>query len=166
MNTQKLLSIFIIFAMLTCTLIAVGCTEIDNENDIIEAEQDEENVVALDEIIDIEWQWSGLIEALPASQSVVPDPENYTLTLNSDGTYSIKADCNIGSGGYILEGDELTLAPGPITLAYCGPDSLDSQYLSLLSNVTTFSMENDQLVLGMGEKGDRMLFVEGEVVEQ
>jgi heat shock protein HslJ len=166
MNTQKLLSIFIIFAMLTCTLIAVGCTEIDNENDIIEAEQDEETVVSLDEIIDIEWQWSGLIETLPASQSVVPDPENYTLTLNSDGTYSIKADCNIGSGGYTLEGDELTLASGPITLAYCGPDSLDSQYLSLLSNVTTFSMENDQLVLGIGEKGDRMLFVEGEVVEQ
>ncbi|NPE31440.1 META domain-containing protein [Methanococcoides sp. SA1] len=166
MNTQKLLSIFLIFAVLTCTLIAVGCTEIDDGEDIIENEQGEDTIVSLDEIIDIEWQWSGLTEILPASQSVVPDPENYTLTLNSDGTYSIKADCNLGSGGYTLEGNELTLAPGPITLAYCGPDSLDSQYLSLLSNVTTVSMENGQLVLGVGENGDRMLFVKGEVVEQ
>ncbi|WP_135611581.1 META domain-containing protein [Methanococcoides sp. AM1] len=166
MNTQKLLSIFIIFAVLAGTLIAVGCTETDNENDVVETEQDEENIISTDEIIGIQWQWSGLTETLPASQSVVPDPENYTLAFKSDGTYSIKADCNIGSGGYTLEGNELTLAPGPITLAYCGPDSLDTQYLSLLSNVTTVSMENDQLVLGVGENGDRMLFVKGEVVEQ
>ncbi|MDA0524461.1 META domain-containing protein [Methanococcoides alaskense] len=166
MNTQKLLSIFIIFAVLTCTFMAVGCTEIDNEDDIIEAEQDEEIVASPDEIIDIEWQWSGLTETFPASQSVVPDPENYKITLRSDGTYSIKADCNIGSGGYTMEGNELTLAPGPITLAYCGPDSLDSQYLSLLSNVTTVSMEDDQLVLGIGDNGDRMLFVKGDVAEQ
>jgi len=166
MNTQKLLSIFIIFAVLTCTFMAVGCTEIDNEDDIVEAEQGEETIVSLEEIIDIEWQWSGLTETLPASQSVVPDKENYTLTLKSDETYSIKADCNIGSGGYSLEGNELTLSSGPITLAYCGPDSLDSQYLSLLSNVTTVSMENDQLVLGIGDNGDRMLFVKEEVVEQ
>lgn len=166
MNVQKLLSVFLIFVVLTGTLIAVGCTEADNGNDVVEDAQDEEHIVTLEEIIDIEWQWSGLIETLPASQSVVPDPENYTLTFNADGTYSIKADCNMGSGGYTLEGNDLTLAPGPITLAYCGPDSLDSQYLSLLSNVTTVSMDNDQLVLGMGEDGDRMLFVKGEVVEQ
>ncbi|NPE27290.1 META domain-containing protein [Methanococcoides sp. SA1] len=166
MNTQKLLSIFIIFAVLTCTFMAVGCTEIDNEDDIIEAEQDEETVISLNDLIDIEWQWAGLTEVLPASQSVVPDPENYKLTFNLDGTYSIKADCNIGAGGYTLDGSELTLAPSPITLAYCGPDSLDNQYLSLLSNVTTVSMENDQLVLGTGENGDKMLFVKGDIVEQ
>ncbi len=166
MNAQKILSIFIIFAIIACTLIAVGWIGTDNENDIVETEQDEETVVSIDEIIDIEWQWSGLTETLPASQSVVPDPENYTLFLKSDEAYSIKADCNLGSGSYTLDGNELTLAPGPITLAYCGPDSLDSQYLSLLSNVTTVSMENDQLVLGIGENGDRMLFVKGEVVEQ
>lgn len=166
MNTQKLLSIFIIFAVLTCTLLAVGCTETDNGNDIVETEQDEETIIAPEEIIDIEWQWSGLTETLPASQSVVPDPENYTITFNSDETYSIKADCNIGSGSYTLEGNTLTIAPGPITLAYCGPDSLDTQYLSLLSNVTTVTMDDDGLVLGTGESGDRMLFVKGEVVGQ
>ncbi|MCD4703481.1 MAG: META domain-containing protein, partial [Methanosarcinaceae archaeon] len=105
-------------------------------------------------------------EVSPASQSVVPDPENYTLVFWPDGTYAIKADCNLGSGGYTLEGNDLTLAPGPITLAYCGPDSLDNQYLSLLSNVTSVSMNNDHLVLGIGDNGDRMLFAKGEVVEK
>lgn len=164
-NTHKLLSIFIIFAVLTCTLFALGCTETVDDTSAVD-EQNETGMVSLDEIINIEWQWSALIETLPASQSVVPDPENYTLVFWPDGTYAIKADCNLGSGGYTLEGNDLTLAPGPITLAYCGPDSLDNQYLSLLSNVTSVSMDNDQLVLGIGNNDDRMLFAKGEMVEK
>ncbi|WP_440951746.1 META domain-containing protein [Methanococcoides sp. FTZ1] len=162
MNTQKLLSILLIFAVLTGSLMALGCTEAENGNSDLESEHEEETIITQDDIIDIEWQWSGLIETLPASQSVVPDPENYTITFNQDGTYSIKADCNVGSGTYTLDGNELTLAPGPITLAYCGPDSLDSQYLSLLSNVTSVSIDDEQLVLGTGENDDRMLFIWGE----
>ncbi|ABE51650.1 META domain-containing protein [Methanococcoides burtonii] len=109
---------------------------------------------------------SGLTEVLPASKSVVPGPENYKLTFNLDGTYSIKTDCNHGVGGHTLDGSELTLASGPMTLAYFSPDSQDSQYLSLLSNVTTVSMENDQLVLGIRENGEKMLFVKVDVFEQ
>ena len=166
MNTQKIVSIFMIFAILTGTMLALGCTEADNENDIVESEHDEETTITLDEIINIEWQWSGLIETLPASQSVVPDPENYTITFSEDGTYSIKADCNRGSGSYTLEDNKMTIAPGPITLAYCSPDSLDSQYLSLLNNVTAVSMEDEQLVLETGENVDRMLFIKGEIIDQ
>ena len=36
-------------------------------------------------ITDISWQWAALAETEPASQSLVPTPENYTLTLGSDG---------------------------------------------------------------------------------
>jgi len=166
MNTQKILSIFMIFAVLTGTMLALGCTEADNENDIVETENEEEIAITLDEIINIEWQWSGLIETLPASQSVVPDPENYTITFSEDGTYSIKADCNRGSGSYTLEDNKMTIKPGPITLAYCGPDSLDSQYLSLLSNVTSISIEDEQMILDIGENGDRMLFIKAEIAGQ
>jgi len=164
-NTHKLLYVVIIFTMLICTSFALGCTEADDDASAV-GEQDETEMISLDEITNIKWQWSGSTEVSPASQSVVPDPENYTLVFWPDGTYAIKADCNLGSGGYTLEGNDLTLAPGPITLAYCGPDSLDNQYLSLLSNVTSVSMNNDHLVLGIGDNGDRMLFAKGEVVEK
>ena len=166
--TRKLLSIFIIFAVITCSLFALGCTEVDDETITIEneSEQKDTETISLDEIINIEWQWSGLIETLPASQSVVPDPENYTLVFLPDETYSIKADCNLGSGNYILEGNNLTLQPGPMTLAYCGPESLDNQYVSLLGNVTAAELDDDQLVLFVGDMGDKMLFINGGLIEQ
>ena len=153
---RKILALLFICALVTATLLVSGCTETVNDEEM------KSEAVSIDDITEIEWQWSGLIEAEPVSQSVVPHPESYTISFAQDGTYSIKADCNVGSGSYTLKGNEMTLAPGPMTLAYCGPDSLDSQYLSLLNNVTTISMDNNQLVLGTGEKSDRMLFVQRE----
>ncbi len=72
------------------------------------------------------WQWTASTEAVPASQSVVPDPENYTITFASDGTYTGKADCNQIAGTYTVDGSNLTIAPGPSTLAFCGEASLDA----------------------------------------
>ena len=164
LNTRKILTLLFICALVTATLLVSGCTEAVDDAEDMNNEEIESETISIDDITDVKWQWSGLIENEPASQSVVPDPENYTILFSKEGTYSIKADCNLGSGSYTLEGNDLTLAPGPITLAYCGPDSLDNQYLSLLSNVTTVSLDNDQLVLGIGENGDRMLFVEEDIV--
>lgn len=158
-NIQKILTLLFICTLVTATLLVSGCTETAPDIENVEPE-----TISLNDIVDIEWQWSGLVETEPASQSVVPDPESYTITFSNDGTYSIKADCNRGSGTYTLEGNELTIAPGPITLAYCGSDSLDSQYLSLLNNVINVSMDNDQLILGMGNNGDIMMFVKDEGV--
>ena len=45
------------------------------------------------------WQWSAMTEKVPASQSVVPDPQNYTIEFKGDGTYALKADCNAGLRG-------------------------------------------------------------------
>ena len=164
LNTRKILTLLFICALVTATLLVSGCTEAVDDAEDMNNEEIESETISIDDITDIKWQWSGLIENEPASQSVVPDPENYTILFSKEGTYSIKADCNLGSGSYTLEGNNLTSSPGPITLAYCGPDSLDNQYLSLLSNVTTVSLDNDQLVLGIGENGDRMLFVEEDIV--
>ena len=44
--------------------------------------------VPVSDIQNIEWQWVELVENNPAAQSVVPDPENYTLALFDDGTYT------------------------------------------------------------------------------
>jgi len=46
------------------------------------------------------WQWTGSTTKVPASQSVVPDPENYTITFNTDGTFQAKVDCNQAAGDY------------------------------------------------------------------
>jgi heat shock protein HslJ len=121
----------------------------------------EETAAAEADIIDVTWQWTELIETEPASQSLVPDPENYTLLLRSDGTYQVQADCNSGSGGYTLEGNHLTLLPGPMTLAECEPDSLYDGYLAFLGQVVTFELEGEKLVLNLKDDAGKMGFVRG-----
>jgi heat shock protein HslJ len=109
-------------------------------------------------ITGVEWHWSGLIETMPAAQSVVPDPENYTLILQTDGTLNIKADCNVVGGSHALEGGSLAIALGPSTMAYCGEQSLDQQYLELLSNVDGYGIEDGQLMLRLQADAGRMIF--------
>ena len=112
-------------------------------------------------ITDITWQWASVNETEPAAQSVVPNPENYTLTLNADGTHSLKVDCNMAGGAYTLDGDQLTLGPGPMTLAFCGEESLDMQFLAFLAMVESYSVEDGQLVLSFQDGAGEMRFNEG-----
>jgi heat shock protein HslJ len=104
------------------------------------------------------WAWTGLAATAPAGQSVVPDPRNYTLRLDPDGTYEAQADCNRLSGRYTLRGSSLTLAPGPATLAVCPPPSLYDQYVLLLGQVDSYAFEGAQLVLTLAGGAGRMTF--------
>jgi heat shock protein HslJ len=110
------------------------------------------------DIVDITRQWTALTETEPASQSLVSDPEDYTLVLRSDGTYRVKADCNVGSGGYTLEGNNLTLEPGPMTLAECGPESLFDLYLTKLGSVESLSVQDGRLILHLGGNAGKVVF--------
>jgi heat shock protein HslJ len=115
-----------------------------------------------DEITGIQWQWAQLTETEPASQSVVPDPENYVFVLNADGTVSIKADCNMVSWTYTLEGDSLAFNTlGPSTLAFCGDESLDTIFLEKLGKGGAVSLEDGRLVLVINENAGQMVFDNG-----
>jgi len=110
------------------------------------------------DVKDVQWQWAALFENEPAAQSVVPNPENYTLTLNADGTMNIKADCNMVGGSYTLEGNFLTLGLGPSTLAFCGEQSIDVVFIEALNNVESYAIENNQMVLILKNNAGKMTF--------
>jgi heat shock protein HslJ len=113
-------------------------------------------------LIGIQWQWAELTETEPASQSVVPDPENYVLVLYSDGSVSLKADCNQVQWTYTLDDSNLIFNTlGPSTMAYCGDDSLDQVFLSKLGKGGIVSVENQRLVLELNENAGRMVFDNG-----
>ncbi len=112
----------------------------------------EEQVSQQSQLVNMVWQWSALVESDPAAQSVVADPENYTITFKQDGSASVKADCNIMQVTYTIDGDMLTLNMfGPSTLAFCGEDSLDTQYLSLLSGANQWRIEDSLLQLSTAD---------------
>jgi heat shock protein HslJ len=104
-----------------------------------------------DEVVNIEWRWTA-----------ADDPSQYTIVFLENGTFHAQADCNASAGGYNVEGDGLALSLGPTTFAQCAPGSLFDQYLGGLAQVTSFSLDGDNLVLGLGAAGDEMIFAPGD----
>ena len=109
------------------------------------------------EIVGVTWEWERF-EGGDDSVIEVNDPTRYTLLLNADGTYALRADCNTGSGSYTLEGSSLTLGPGPMTMAACPEDSLDSEFLKNLEGVRTYVMNEGKLVLNLFADAGNMFF--------
>ena len=92
------------------------------------------------------WKWTASTTTVPASQNVVPDPENYTIEFKSDGAFSAKADCNQLSGTYTTTSSGgLTIVPGPMTLALCPEGSLDTLYVAGLAATQSYTIANNQL---------------------
>jgi len=113
------------------------------------------------DLLNTTWQWASLKETEPASQSVVPNPENYTIVFEKEDVFTATADCNQVSGAYLLKGKELSIMPGPSTMAECGPESLSDMYVGLLSQVTSYEMDGKQLVLVVGDGAAKMFFENG-----
>jgi heat shock protein HslJ len=102
------------------------------------------------------WRWSVLTGTEPLQ---VAQPSRYTLQLREDGSYAVRADCNTGGGSYALDGDRLSLMPGPMTMAACGPDSLGSRFATLLGDVAAVDMDGDRLILELRATDEAMEFV-------
>ena len=71
-----------------------------------------------DDLTGIVWQWTAMQETAPASQSVVPDPENYTITFNEivrQDSFTA-ADLDNAGTAAITIGAITSTAPGVFTV--------------------------------------------------
>lgn len=150
----KLIRILIVLTMITMAISVSACMEKDlsRENDF------EDIVTNVESISNVTWEWAGIIEVGVKEPLVVPDPKKYTIKFMENGTYYIVADCNTGSGTYILDNGSIKLTPGPITLMACGEGSVDDKYLAYLENADLVVLEGEQLKLYQKDSDDRMLF--------
>ena len=113
-----------------------------------------------DSIVGPTWQWEAFQDTAEINNLTVPDPENYTLTLNEDGTASIQADCNQVIWSYELNDSQLTFdTTGPTTLAMCAEGSLDTQYLERLGATATYVIEDGKLYLNLWADAGNLVFV-------
>jgi len=102
------------------------------------------------EVVGTTWQWQAFQDTAGINDVSVPNPENYTLTLNEDGTASIKADCNQVIWSYELNESQLTFdTMGPSTLAMCPEGSLDQLFLERMGNTVSFVIEDGKLYLNL-----------------
>ena len=111
------------------------------------------------EIVGTTWQWEAFQDTADINNITVSDPENYTLTLNKDGTASIQADCNQVTWTYELDESRLSFdTTGPATLAMCAEDSLDQQFLERLGHTATFVIEDGTLYLNLWADAGNLVF--------
>ena len=112
-------------------------------------------------ITGIVWQWTSVTNQTTKETTTVPNPENYTVIFNADGTLTGKADCNSFSGTY-SQTNGFTITLGATTMAFCGEASLDQQYLALLSSVAAGGPDSaGNLALETAGGEQRMLFRNG-----
>ncbi|MEM6528971.1 MAG: META domain-containing protein, partial [Chloroflexota bacterium] len=94
------------------------------------------------------WQWVAYL-SMDDSTITPENPAMYLLTLNEDGTLNVTADCNMGSGGYKLEGSSMFIEVLSLSRALCPPESLSEDYLSLLGDVVSYVIEDGDLYLAL-----------------
>ena len=104
------------------------------------------------------WEWNSMKETSPTSQSIVPNPANYTITFNNDGTMVGQADCNKFSGTYAAADGQAGLQFGSTTMSECGSKSLFGIFLIRLSTVDGYSLRGNDLILTFGNGAGEMLF--------
>jgi len=103
------------------------------------------------------WVWQGSVMA--DGTRVVPDtPARYTLAFEPGGRVNVQADCNRGSGGYLLNGSTLTFGPIAVTRAACPPGSKDSEFLKGLAEVRGHRDDGGELVLMLSGNAGSMRF--------
>ena len=112
-------------------------------------------------IQNIMWQWASLTNQTTDVKTTVPNPESYTISFYPDGTLAGKADCNNFTGTYSQQ-NGLIITLGATTMAFCGEDSLDQQYLQLLGSIVAGGPDGaGGLALETAGGEQRMLFKNG-----
>ncbi len=104
------------------------------------------------------WAWQGT--RMKDGTRVVPQqPERYTLEFAPGGTVTLRADCNRGSGSYLLNDASLSFGPLALTKMLCPPGTRDAEYLKELAAVTQQSVNGDELVLTLAGDAGSMRFI-------
>jgi heat shock protein HslJ len=96
-------------------------------------------------LIDTLWLWTARDAATPIE---VPNPENYNIIFNEDGTFFAGLDCNRGGGSYATPGDgAISMELGMVTRAACPEDSLFNQMSEIFANAASYEVVEDGEVL-------------------
>ena len=102
-----------------------------------------------DQLVDTHWRLAAFTEVTPAFQGVVPAEEqaNYTIDFLANDAFAAKADCNLVAGAYTARRSNLTITPGPTTMAFCGEESYGELYVHMLSRAATYEIRREQLTI-------------------
>lgn len=94
------------------------------------------------------WLWEQTL--MGNGDKFVPDsPANYTVQFMPDGTVAVQADCNQVGGTYTLDGNAITIALGPSTMAACPEGSLGDQFVANLGGAAIYFFQDGDLYVDL-----------------
>ena len=113
---------------------------------------------------DVVWQWTG--STYQGKENPIADPSLYEVVYGTDGTLSVKADCNRASGAYTYDGGmvgSVRVTMGPSTLAACGPESRSEELINSLMAAQDYRVQpgGGELKLNMPAGGPVLSFRAG-----
>jgi len=117
--------------LLILTVGAVGC---------------DESPTGPTELVDITWKLETLAHVGSAIVTV-PNPDQFTVRFETNGTLSVRADCNTCTGRYVLDGSTVSIGNLACTLVACPTPGLDTLFTSGLQNAKTVTVNNDNLIM-------------------
>ena len=112
---------------------------------------------AMVEMLHVEWQWSKT-QYSDAYWVENTQPDKYRFILTEDNKVIGTVDCNKLQMSYLLSRDLLSFKPGAMTMAQCENPELDQTFINDLDRVVNYQMENDYLVLQLGNNAGLMYF--------
>jgi heat shock protein HslJ len=92
------------------------------------------------------------------SSTIITEQEKYLLLLDENETFYILADCNYGSGIYVMADDVLTLEIETMTNAICESESLSDEYISYIEEVESYLIEDGKLYLNLKLDSGSLVF--------
>lgn len=105
-----------------------------------------------DELLATRWLWKSYMSADQTTVNI-ENPDRYVLQFNSDGSLNITADCNRVVAGYKFTVPNISITPGPATLAACPPGSKGDQFVDLLGRADQIFVRGMMLIVILKDKG-------------
>jgi heat shock protein HslJ len=103
------------------------------------------------------WQLTAFQRPGGVEEAIAPAPP-YTIQFGTDGRFAGQAFCNRHMGKYELPtAKNITLTAGASTLMMCLGDSIASEFLTTLGQVTNYETHEGKLILSSGN-GAKMTF--------
>ena len=103
------------------------------------------------------WTWQGT-QFANGARIAPATPERYAIEFQPGGMVKVRADCNRGSGSYLLNAGQLTFGPIALTKMMCPPGSSDGEFLKGLASASAQAMSGSDLVLTLQGNGGSMRF--------
>jgi heat shock protein HslJ len=110
------------------------------------------------DMLNVGWMWTGTESDDSSLQATVNQVGMYMISFRENGIANLRADCNNGTGSFIIEGDQIQIETQTWTQAECGSDSLDTQFLDQLEQVESFEFSFGRLKLYLNDKNAVMEF--------